>query len=258
MSTVEYELRDHIAYITLNRPEALNAINGELSRDMAAAWYRYDAEPEAWVAILTANGRAFCAGADLKDRDSGRERPPGPQVSLGHGIDVYKPIICGVQGYCLAAGIDLVLPCDIRVAADSASFGMTMTRWGVMASTGASQLPRSIHWAHAMEMLLTAERIDAQEAYRIGLVNRVVPAEELMTACEEYAEKILRNSPSAVRLTKEAAIRGRDAATMAESLKLGFSLQRVMRTTRDAQEGPRAFVEKRTPAWQLSELGGVH
>jgi enoyl-CoA hydratase/carnithine racemase len=258
MSTVLYEVRDHIAYVTLNRPDALNAINRELGGALEDTWHRYNADDDAWVAILTANGRAFCSGADLRDRAGDGEDADRPRLSLGHGIDVYKPIVVGVHGYCLAAGIDLVLPCDIRVAAEDASFGMTMTRWGVMASTGASQLPRSIQWAHAMEMLLTAERIDAQEAYRIGLVNRVVPNDDLLAACEDYASKILRNSPTAVRLTKEAAIRGRDSSTMAESLKLGFSLQRVMRTTPDAQEGPRAFVEKRQPEWQPSDVGGVH
>ncbi len=259
MPVVEYETRDHIAYITLNRPDALNALNRELSQALASAWHRYNADPDAWVAILTANGRSFCAGADLKDRAGPTDEPPqGPTLSLGHGIDVFKPIVVGIHGHCLAAGIDLVLPCDIRVAAEDASFGMTMTRWGVIASTGASQLPRSIPWALAMEMLLTGERVDAAEAYRIGLVNRVVPREELLEACEQYAHRILRNSPAAVRLTKEAAIRGRDAATMAESLKVGFSLARLMRTTPDATEGPRAFAEKRDPVWSPVEIPDIH
>lgn len=259
MSTVLYETRDHVAYITLNRPEALNAINHELGSELEDAWYRFDADPDAWVAILTANGRAFCSGADLRSRASNEDaHPERPRLSNGHGFDIYKPIIVGVHGYCLAAGIDLVLPCDIRVAGESASFGMTMTRVGVMASTGASQLPRSIQWNHAMEMLLTGERIDATEAYRIGLVNKVVPDDHLMAACDEYAAKIKRNSPAAVRLTKEAAIRGRDASTMAESLKIGFSLQRLMRTTPDAKEGPRAFIEKREPTWAPLEIERIH
>lgn len=259
MSTVLYEVRNHIAYVTLNRPEALNAINGELSAELEETWFRYDADDDAWVAILTANGRAFCAGADLR-RGSPELQPTShrPHYSNGHGFDIYKPIIVGVHGYCLAAGIDVVLPCDIRVAAESAQFGMTMTRVGVMASTGASQLPRSIHWAHAMEMLLTGERISGAEAYRIGLVNKVVPDDQLLATCEEYAAKIMRNSPTAVRLTKEAAIRGRDASTMAESLKIGFGIQRLMRTTPDAKEGPKAFLEKREPQWQPADVGGVH
>jgi E-phenylitaconyl-CoA hydratase len=257
VENVIYEVKDHICYITLNRPDALNALNRELQQDLYDAWHMYDEDMDAWVAILTANGRAFCSGADLRGR---REpgQPRSPIYSNGHGFDIYKPIVVGVHGYCLAAGIDLVLPCDIRVAADDAQFGMTMTRVGVIASTGASQLPRSIHWAHAMEMLLTGERIGPEEAYRIGLVNKVVPRDQLMEACEEYARKIMRNSPSAVRLTKEAAIRGRDASTMAESLKIGFSLQRLMRTTPDAKEGPRAFLDKREPEWEPADLSGVH
>ncbi len=258
LETVEYEVRDHIAYITLNRPDALNALNRELQADLKEAWQRYDEDPEAWVAILTANGRAFCAGADLRSRRAAGDPPDRVIGSNGHGFDIYKPIVVGVHGYCLAAGIDLVLPCDIRVAAEDAQFGMTMTRVGVIASTGASQLPRSINWNHAMEMILTGERIDGHEAYRIGLVNKVVPREQLMEACEEYAHKILRNSPTAVRLSKEAAIRGRDASTMAESLKIGFSLQRLMRTTPDSKEGPRAFLEKREPEWQMSDTSGVY
>lgn len=259
MSTVLYELRDHVAYITLNRPEALNAINHELGSDLEDTWYRFDADPEAWVAILTANGRAFCSGADLRSRAEGTdEQNHRPRLSNGHGFDIYKPIIVGVHGYCLAAGIDLVLPCDIRVAGESAIFGMTMTRVGVMASTGTSQLPRSIHWAHAMEMLLTGDRFPASEAYRMGLVNKVVPDDNLMVTCEEYAAKIKRNSPTAIRLTKEAAIRGRDASSMAESLKIGFSLQRLMRTTPDAKEGPRAFMEKRDPEWSPLDVGRIH
>lgn len=257
MPALLYEVRNHIAYLTLNRPEALNALNRELSMELEEAWHRYDADDDAWVAILTANGRAFCSGADLRQRAGDVEAPEShrPTLSNGHGFDIYKPIIVGVHGYCLAAGIDLVLPCDIRVAGESAQFGMSMTRVGVMASTGASQLPRSLQWAHAMEMLLTAERIGPQEAYRIGLVNKVVPDEDIMKTCEEYAAKIMRNSPTAIRLTKEAAIRGRDASTMAESLKIGFSLQRLMRTTPDAKEGPRAFIEKREPQWQ--PVGGL-
>lgn len=263
MSTVIYEVRNHIAYVTLNRPEALNALNHELSSELEETWYRYDADPEARIAILTANGRAFCSGADLRQRNAEVSTDAGPMShrpthSLGHGVDIYKPIIVGVHGYCLAAGIDLVLPCDIRIAGESAQFGMTMTRVGVVASTGASQLPRSINWAHAMEMLLTGDRFGPQEAYRFGLVNKVVPDADIMATCEEYAAKILRNSPTAIRLTKEAVIRGRDASTMAESLKIGFGIQRVMRATPDAKEGPRAFVEKREPVWQHADVGGVH
>jgi len=253
MNSVLYEVKDHIAYITLNRPEALNAINREMSEELEDIWYRIEADQNVWVGILSAAGdKSFCSGVDLRQMADGNGKPSHrPVHKLGHGIDVFKPLIAGVNGHCLAAGLDMMLCCDIRVASDSATFGMPMTRVGVMASTGASQLPRSISWAHAMEMLLTAEKIDAQEAYRIGLVNKVVPPDQLMAACQTYAQKILRNSPSAVRLTKEAAIRGRDT-TMQESLHIGFGLQRFNRTTSDATEGPKAFAEKRKPNWSSS------
>ena len=255
-ATVLYETRDHIAYITLNRPEQLNAINRRMAEELEAAWYRFDADADAWVAILTGNGeRALCSGRDLcQYGPTDAEAAGQPSRRLGVGIEVFKPIIAGVHGYCLAAGLDPIPQADIRVAANDASFGMTMTRWGVMAATGASQLPRAIHWNQALELLLTAERIDAREAYGLGLVNRVVLRDQLLAACEEYAAKIMRNSPTAVRLTKEAAVRGRDAATLAESLGIGKSLQRYMRTTADASEGPRAFAEKREPRWQPEDV----
>ena len=143
MSTVIYEKTDHIAYVRLNRPEALNAINNEMRRELEAVWHDFNADDDLWVAILTAEGdRAFSSGADLRERAyvTGEKEDPRPIHTLGHGINVYKPIVCGIHGYCLAAGLDVALACDIRVAADDASIGMTMTRWGVMAATGATQL----------------------------------------------------------------------------------------------------------------------
>ena len=250
MATVLYEKRDHIAYITLNCPEALNAVNGEMRRELEEAWHDFNSDHDSWVGILTGAGdRAFSSGADLRERGAaGAEADPRPVLSLGHGIDVYKPIVCGIHGYCLAAGLDMALACDIRVAAEGASLGMTMTRWGIMAATGATQLPRTIGWTKAMEMLLTAERITAEEALKIGLVNVVVPREELMGKCEEYAAKIMQNSPTAVRLTKEAALRGIDTSK-ADSLTIGTNLQRINQTSEDAKEGPKAFAEKRQPQW---------
>ena len=252
MSTVIYEKKDHIAYVRLNRPEALNAINNEMRRELETVWHDFNADDDLWVAILTAEGdRAFSSGADLRERAyvTGEKEDPRPIHTLGHGINVYKPIVCGIHGYCLAAGLDVALACDIRVAAEDASIGMTMTRWGVMAATGATQLPRTIGWTKAMEMLLTAERITAQEALDIGLVNKVVPREQLMETCEAYAATIMKNSPTAVRLTKEAALRGIDTSKAA-SLDIGTQLQQINRTSEDAKEGPKAFAEKRQPEWK--------
>ncbi|MSP78905.1 MAG: enoyl-CoA hydratase/isomerase family protein [Dehalococcoidia bacterium] len=247
MPTVLYEKKGHVSYVTLNRPEVLNAINSEMREELEQVWFDFEQDPDAWVAIMTGAGRGFSAGGDLRARDRGAA-PTRPAHSYSHR-DVMKPIICGINGPVRAAGMDMMLPCDIRVAADVATFGMTMTSWGVMASTGASQLPRSIRWANAMELLMTAEPINAQEAYRIGLVNKVVPLEKLMETCDEYAAKILRNSPTAIRLTKEAAVRGRDA-TLAESLHIGSMLGRYSGTTEDSKEGPKAFTEKRKPNWK--------
>lgn len=247
MPSVEYEKKGHISYITLNRPEVLNALNRDMRILLEQYWYDFEQDNDAWVAILTGAGRAFCAGNDLRDRNRG-VAADGPINMYSHR-NTLKPMIAAINGATRAAGIDMTLPCDIRVAAEEASFAMTMTSWGVVAGMGATQLPRSIRWAHAMEMLLTAEPISAQEAYRIGLVNKVVPLDKLMSTAEEYAEKIMRNSPVAIRLTKEAAVRGRDQ-TLAGSLEMGHMLSRLNGVTEDAKEGPKAFVEKRKPNWK--------
>ncbi|MSP79173.1 MAG: hypothetical protein EXR67_06455 [Dehalococcoidia bacterium] len=248
MPSVLYEKKGHVSYVTLNRPEVLNAINREMREELEQVFFNFEQDNDAWVAILTGAGRGFSAGADLRDRGPRAGAPNKPVSNYSHR-DIMKPIICGINGAVRAAGMDMMLPCDIRVAAEEATFGMTMTRWGVVASTGASQLPRSINWCHAMELLMTAEPINAQEAYRIGLVNKVVPLEKLIPTCEEYAEKILRNSPIAIRMTKEAAVRGRDTS-LAESLHIGSMLSRYSSTTEDSKEGPKAFTEKRKPNWQ--------
>jgi len=204
------------------------------------------------VAIVTGSGdQAFSAGADLVAMSqalAGGTQPEFmsvPFAGITRGFECWKPIIAAINGYCLAGGLELALACDIRIAAEHATFGLGEVRWGVIPAGGSHiRLPRQAPWAVAMELLLTGKTIDAQRAYGVGLINRVVPADQLMPAAMEVAETICKNGPLAVRTAKEIAVR-------ALNLEAGFVLerslsQRVMRSE-DAKEGPQAFMEKRPP-----------
>ena len=258
MSAVLYEKRDRIAYVTINRPEAMNAINGEVRRDLAGAFDNFRHDPETWVAILTGAGdRAFSAGADLKEMSQSFQSPgrsedfwaPSP-LTLVRGMEVWKPIIAAVNGYCLAGGLEMALACDIRIAAEHATFALTEVGRGIIPGSGGTQrLPRTVPFGIALEMLFTGEPVNAQEAFRIGLVNRVVPAPELMPTAEDLARRICQNAPLSVRAVKELAYRGRNLP-LEEGLREEALAFRVIRTTEDSKEGPRAFAEKRDPQWQ--------
>ncbi|RMD86336.1 MAG: enoyl-CoA hydratase/isomerase family protein, partial [Candidatus Dadabacteria bacterium] len=208
--TFLYEKRGHIALMTINRPEAMNAFTGEMLRAMDAAFADFNEDDNLRVAILTGAGdKAFSAGMDLK------EAIPALQAGDEMGYedhtkrpfsDVFKPIIAAVNGHCIAGGLEFLQGTDIRVAAEHATFGLGEVRWGIIPTGGTHiRLPRQIPWAVAMELLLTGRPIDAQRAYDIGLVNRVVPKEKLMETAMELAEVICENGPLAVRTAKEIA-----------------------------------------------------
>ncbi len=258
MPAVLYETRGRIAYITLNRPEAMNALNGEVRQGLNEAWRNFREDPAVWTAIITGAGdRAFSAGADLKEMSRGREaeatgeRQATPIVaSSGAEPAIWKPIIAAINGYCLAGGLELALRCDIRIAAEHARFGLTEVARGIIPGGGGTQrLPRAIPVALAMEMIFTAKHITAEEAQRIGLVNRVVPADQVMAAAEEVANQINANAPLSVRATKEAILRGLDT-TLEEGLRLEGMFSRLIRYTEDSREGPKAFAEKRPARFQ--------
>ena len=256
MSEVLYEKRERIAYITLNRPEALNALNTPLRRLLLEALQDFAADDETWVAVITGAGsRAFSAGADLKEMSARRQaeseagwRDPfwAPEpVSLNRGLRIWKPVVAAINGYCLAGGLELALACDIRIAAEHAEFALKEVQRGIIPGGGGTQrLPRAIPLNIALELMLTGDHIDAREAHRLGLVNHVVPAEQLMPTAEAIARKICANAPLAVREIKEAAYRGLDT-TLDEGLRLESLLAKAIRHTKDSKEGPRAFAEKR-------------
>jgi E-phenylitaconyl-CoA hydratase len=253
--TVLYERDGHVATITYNRPAVLNAINGELRQDMNAAWERFRDDEEAWVGIVTGAGRAFCVGADMKDGAGAAGTWPGsfweiPTInSFESGLEVWKPTIAAVNGYCLGYGLTLASACDFLVASDSASFGFPEVRLGVPTIVGALRTPPKVGWANAMELLLTGDRIDAARAKEIGLAWKVVGDDELMAEARRLAGRLLQAAPLAARATKEMAARGRQLPWV-EAVRFGETMRRVAAATEDAAEGLTAAREGREPRWQ--------
>lgn len=252
--TVLYELDGHVATITYNRPEALNAINGELRRDLNAAWNRFREDDDAWVGIVTGAGRAFCVGADLRDGRGAVGEWPGsfweiPTInSFESGLELWKPTIAAVNGYCLGYGLTTVARCDFVIAGDTAEFGFPEVGLGVPTIVGAMRLPGRVGWSNAMEMLLTGERFGAQRAHEMGLVWRIVPPAELLAEAHDLASRLVQGAPLAQRATKEMAARG-PHLPWEDALRLGESMRRVVGATEDAAEGMRAAAERRDPEW---------
>jgi E-phenylitaconyl-CoA hydratase len=252
-----FEVADRIAIITLNRPEVMNAMDEATYRELSEAWVTVRDDPDVWAAIITGAGdKAFTSGADLRDVPAQGQTPAWQfwqtqsGLLLNSGLEIWKPIIAAVNGYCLGGGMTLLLATDIRLAAESASFGLSEVQRGVLPANGGTQrMIRQLPYPVAMELLLTGDRIDAAEACRIGLVNRVVPRDELMPAAVAMAQRICRNGPLAVRAIKELAIRSQ-YLDINNGLRLEQSLARILMATQDAAEGPRAFLERREPRYK--------
>src|SRR5580765_5389249 len=238
---VRYELDGHIATITYNRPEALNAINLELRNDLNDAFARFRDEEDAWVAIVTGEGKAFCVGADLRGGGNSAGEFPGTfwekptQNSFESGWEIFKPVIAAVNGYCLGYGLTLVTWCDFVIASERAEFGFPEVRIGVPTIVGAIRLPDRIGWQAAMELLLTGERIDATRAKEVGLVGRVVAHDDLMDEARRLAVRLCEAAPLAARATKEMAFRSR-TLSMSEAIRWGETMRKVAGATEDAAE----------------------
>lgn len=254
---VSYEKKDHVALITINRPEAHNSMNPQAEKEMADIWLNYRDDDGLWVAILTGAGdQAFCTGGDLKEylpaRMAGTAKANCyPRAENFGGLprtEVYKPIIAAINGYAIAGGLELVLCCDIRIAVQGAKFGLAEAKWGLMPGAGGTvRLPQNLPYAIAMEMLLTAKNIDAEEALRWGLINRVVPQKSLMEAAFETAELLCQCGPVALRAIKESALRG---LGFENGLNYEAFLFDSLQNTKDAKEGLKAFLEKRKPVFR--------
>ena len=255
MSPVTYELQDHIATITLNRPEARNAINGALRQDLNAAFDRFRYEEEAWVGILTANGSVYCAGADLKDGEGAVGTFGGtfwekPTInSFESGMELFKPTIAAVHGPCIGYGLTGVLFCDFVIASTEATFCYPEVSIGVATIVGAIRLPRRGGWASAMELLLTGKPMSAMRAKEVGLVWKLVEPDELQTEARAWARTLTQAAPLAQRATKEVAWRTADMGWI-ESVRFGETMRKVVGATEDAAEGLRALREKRKAEWQ--------
>ena len=249
--TVLFEVSDGVAWVTINRPEARNAINQAVSEGLAEAWDRVEADDDIVVAVLTGAGEAaFSAGADLKEMAARAEpRLPSHLVKgrLAEGR-VTKPVIAAVNGVAYAGGFNLVMQCDLCVAAEHARFGILEARVG-RGSPWANQLGYLIPPRTAIELLCTAEPISAQRAYQLGLVNRVVPGDELKSATADLAAAIAANAPLTVRAGK-AMVRATAGLSPTEASAIADEIYEPVYASDDAQEGPRAFAEKRPPRWQ--------
>jgi len=256
MPAVLYEQRDRIAYITLNRPEALNAFNREMHRELREIWQEFRTNDDVWVAVVSGAGdRAFSAGADVKQLGERRDEP-APSFwetwfgdNLQQGLEVWKPTIAAIDGYCLGEGLTLSLACDFRIGSERASFGYPEVNLGIATIVGAVRSPRVVGLGNALELLLVGDRVDAQRAYDMGLLMRVVPAGEALAEAEKLAQRLCRNGPLAVRCTKEVAVRSQQLP-FSDAVRMGESLRRLVNASEDAREGPLAFREKRTPQFK--------
>ncbi len=266
--SIDYRLGDdHVVTITINRPEARNSLDMEHFFGLRSAWERFDGEDDAYVAIVTGVGQDFCVGADLKTyipqitelqkkmkagevtEVDGYRLDDGIKAVL-RGTKIYKPIIAAVNGNCVAGGMEMLGGTDLRVASDTATFGVMEPKRGLFAGGGTTvRLPRQIPYPAAMELLLCADRVPAARAYEMGLLNEVCRPSDLMDRAFDYAHRITANGPFAVRKTKESVLRGL-ATSMGEAYKIETEISREVFSSEDATEGPKAFAEKRAPVWK--------
>jgi len=254
--TMLFEIKDGIAFVTLNRPDKLNALNDQVMLELADAAERIATEPDIKGAILTGSGpKSFVAGADIGDLSrqgpfDGKARAQRGQAVLRRLETCGKPVIAAINGFALGGGCELAMACHIRIAGDNAKFGQPEVKLGIAPGYGGTQrLPRLVGKGVAMQLILTGEMIDAQEAYRIGLVNKVVPAADLLAECEKLMRGILAMGPLAVRLAMEAVDQGLEM-TLDEGLLLEANHFGLLAATADMKEGTAAFLEKRAAKFQ--------
>lgn len=254
---VLYEVDDNLAKVTINRPEKLNAMDPETYQALSEAWIAIRDDPDVWAAVVTGAGKqAFSAGADLDETIRPGEREwdafwrTQEEMILNRGLEVWKPIVSAVNGYCLAGGMTLLLATDIRIAGTDASFGLSEVKRGILPGNGGTQRTiRQLPYPIAMDLLLSGDRIDVDEAERWGLVNEVVDPDEVEERAEAYARRLLDGAPLAMQAIKELAVRGRDMP-LPEGIRLEESYSRHLFETDDAKEGVQAFREDREPEWE--------
>lgn len=257
---VRYEKKDHVGFVTLNRPEVLNAMDQRTHEELAAVWDDVEADDEVRVAVLTGAGdRAFSVGQDLKERArlieqgapptsfGSRGQPGWPRLT--ERFTLSKPVIARVHGYALGGGFELALACDLIIASEQAVFALPEARLGLVPGAGgAFRLARQVPLKVAMGYLLTGRRMDAATALRLGLVNEVVPYEELDRCVADWTDDLIRSAPLSLRAIKESVLRSLDMP-LPEAFSASYFWEERRRASRDAEEGVRAFVERRPPVW---------
>jgi len=261
-----YEKKDGIAYLTLNRPEAHNAIDPETVIELVDAWTDYRDDDDLRCAIITGAGdKIFSSGADLgrliplftgarqpetEADQKVQQQPDLPQKAMLRDFELYKPVIAAINGKAIAGGMELLYSADIRIAAEGAQFGLQEVKWGVFPLMGSTvKLPRQMPYARAMEILLTGDLMAAEEAYQFGFINRIVAPDQLMAEAERFARIIAANGPLAVKSVKQSVLTG-IGKPLAEGLAKEMEFGIPVFLSEDAREGPKAFKEKRKPRYQ--------
>jgi len=251
---VLYDKQGHVVTITYNRPAQRNAINGPMREGLNAAWLRFRDDEDAWVAIMTGAGDAFCGGADLKNGKGSTGTFAGtywekPTVnSYESGLELFKPVIAAVNGPCVGYGLTGVSFADFVIASDRATFSYPEVRIGIPTIVGSIRMPHKLGWAHAMELLLLGEAVDAERAKEMGLVWKVVPHAELMSQAHALADRLVASAPIASRVVKEVATRTQNMG-WTEAVRFGETMRIVANQSNDSAEGLASFREKRPPEW---------
>jgi E-phenylitaconyl-CoA hydratase len=248
-TTVDYRVDDKVAYITLNRPDKLNAINAEMRRELFRVFEDVKYNPDIWLAVLAGEGRAFCVGHDLTEMSAAEDTEPSTDDLYLYELSVYKPVIVSINGYCLAQGAGLALCGDVRIASDRAQFGWPQVKRGIASISGPSLLAQYVPMNVALELLYTGEMVSAQRALELHLVNRVVPHDDLARVTQELVQQLRANAPLPMRAMKEAALRGQ-TMQMPDRVRFSSLLLKRINQTADAKEGLSAFQEKRQPTWR--------
>lgn len=258
--TILFEVRNQIAFVTFNRPESMNAVNRQMTGELIEACKQVEEDSSVRIAIFTGAGeKAFSAGMDLKER---AETPISPIERRNQKLTtkiytqaravaaITKPTIAAIRGFCIGGGLEFALACDMRVAAEDAKLGLAEVKRGLIPGAGGTQrLSRAVGVAKALEICLTGDNVTGSEAHKLGLVNMVVPAGDVLKAAEELANRILKGAPMSVAFIKEAIKKGVELS-LDEGLRLEADLSAMIATTEDSKEGPRAFAEKRAPVWK--------
>jgi crotonobetainyl-CoA hydratase len=239
--------------VTLNRPERLNALHPPANLELGRVFDEFATDDDLWLAVITGEGRGFCAGNDLRYQAEGGERVPTPRgfAGLTSRFDLTKPVIAAVNGVAMGGGFEIALACDLIIASEEATFALPEPRVGLAALAGGLQrLPRQIGSKRALGMILTGRHVPAREGYELGFVNEVVRAGELMDTTKRWADQICACAPLSIRASKDVVYRSLDIASLEESMAIRYESVREMVGSEDFVEGPKAFADKRAPNWQ--------